>query len=100
MVQIEKFTKALSDKNRIKIFDLLIKEPLKVSDVAYELEIEENLASHHLRVMSRNGLLKSNKKGREVYYSINRTKILGLMKTLLKKQYFKDLIKETQKSIK
>ena len=100
MVQIEKFTKALSDKNRIKIFDILTKEPLKVSDVAYELEIEENLASHHLRVMSRNGLLKSNKKGREVYYSINRTKILGLMRTLLKKQYFKDLIKETQKSIK
>jgi len=100
MNQIEKITKALSDKNRIKIFDLLTKEPLKVSEVAYELDIEENLASHHLRVMSRNGILKSTKKGREVFYSINRIKLVNTLKSILKKQYVKDLIKEAQKNSK
>lgn len=100
MNQFEKISKALADKNRIKIFELLSKDTLKVSEVAYELEIEENLASHHLRVMSRNGILKSNKRGREVFYSINKNKLISLLKTLLKKQFFKDILKEAQKSSK
>lgn len=100
MQPLEKFTKAFSDKNRLKIIDLLFKEPLKVSQVAYKLDIEENLASHHLRNLSKNGILKSNKRGREVIYTINRTKLLNLTKQLVKKPYLKEIVKEALKSTK
>lgn len=100
MQPIEKFTKAFSDKNRLKIIDILFKEPLKVSQVAIKMDIEENLASHHLRTLSKSGILKSNKRGREVFYSINRNKILSLTKQIIKKQYMKDIVKEALKAAK
>ena len=98
MHALEKISKSLAEKNRLLIIDLLFKESLKVSEVAEELEIEENLASHHLRVLNKNGLVKSVKKGREVFYSINRNKFMSVIKQLLKKPYIKEMVKEAIKT--
>jgi ArsR family transcriptional regulator len=98
MQALEKISKSLAEKNRLLIIDLLFKESLKVSEVAEELEIEENLASHHLRVLNKNGLVKSVKKGREVFYSINRNKFMSVIKQLLKKPYIKEMVKEAIKN--
>lgn len=98
MNQLDKFLKTLADKNRLKIVDLLFEEPLRVSDVADILDIEENLASHHLRVLSKNGLCKSKRKGREVTYSINRNKFLTITKGLFKKAHYKEIAKEALKN--
>jgi DNA-binding transcriptional ArsR family regulator len=93
MVSIEKVAKAFSDKNRLKIMQMLIDGQMNVSDVADTLNVEENLASHHLRVLSSLGYLKSDKKGREVYYKVNETKVISLIKDLNKNPIFKDLLK-------
>jgi ArsR family transcriptional regulator len=98
MQALEKISKSLAEKNRLLIIDLLFKESLKVSEVAEELEIEENLASHHLRVLNKNGLVKSVKKGREVFYSINRNKFMSVIKQLIKKPYIKEMVKEAIKT--
>lgn len=100
MIQHEKFFKGLADKNRLRILNLIVKGSWRVSDVAYELDIEENLASHHLRTLYKAGIAKSLKKGREVYYEINITKTKGVFKTLAKKQIFKDIFKEVIKENK
>ena len=100
MNQFDKISKALADKNRLKMIEILIKEDMKVSEVADKMDIEENLASHHLRVLSKNKLLKSNKRGREVIYSINKAKLLSIFKQILKKPFFKDIINEALKSSK
>lgn len=100
MEQIEKIVKGFGDKNRIRIINLLLKDTWTVSDIAFELELEENLASHHLRTLQRNGIVKSNKKGREVYYSINKTKMTSILRLILKKPLIKDLAKEIIKTIK
>jgi len=100
MIQHEKFFKGLSDKNRLRILNLIVKGSWRVSDVAYELDIEENLASHHLRTLLRSGIAKSIKKGREVYYEINVTKTKSVFKSLSKKQVFKDIFREVIKENK
>ncbi len=100
MNQFEKVSKALADKNRLRIVEILMKDSLKVSEVADKLDIEENLASHHLRVLSKNKLLKSTKRGRGVTYSINRTKFLSIFRQLVKKPFLKDIIKEAMKTTK
>jgi len=63
-MKLEKISKALSDKNRLKIIEFLSEGQKNVSSVADKLNVEENLASHHLRVLSALGFLKSDKKGR------------------------------------
>jgi DNA-binding transcriptional ArsR family regulator len=100
MDQIEKIVKGISEKNRIRILNLLLKDTWRVSDIAFELELEENLTSHHLRTLQKNGLVKSNKKGREVYYSISKTKFTSIIKQLLKKELIKQIVKDIIKNSK
>lgn len=89
---LEKVSKAFSDKNRIKIVSFLSEGQKNVSEVADKLNVEENLASHHLRVLAALGFLKNDKKGREVFYKINDTKFISLIKDLKKNPIFKDLL--------
>lgn len=100
MDQLEKVIKGFSDKNRIRILNLLLKDSWRVSDIAFELELEENLASHHLRTLQRNGIVKSSKKGREVFYSINKSKITTILRQLLKKPLIKEIAREIIKNSK
>ncbi len=92
VMMLEKVSKALSDKNRLKIIQFLSSGQKNVSEVADRLNVEENLASHHLRVLASLGFLKNDKKGREVFYKINETKLIALIKDISKNAVFKDLL--------
>ena len=89
---LEKVSKALADKNRLKIIQYLSTGQRNVSEVADKLNVEENLASHHLRVLASLGFLKNDKKGREVYYRINETRFVALLKDLNRSKVFKDIL--------
>ncbi len=91
-MMVEKISKALSDKNRLKIMQFLSSGQKNVSEVADELNVEENLASHHLRVLAALGFLKNDKKGREVFYKINETRLIALLRDLKKNPVFKDIL--------
>ena len=65
--------KALSDKNRCKIFIALAVEPrLTVSSTAKVVDISLPLASQHLKTLLHNRLVKKEKFGPKVYYELNR----------------------------
>lgn len=94
-MRLEKLSKALSDKNRLQILEFLSDGQRNVSDVADRLNVEENLASHHLRVLASLGFLKNDKKGREVYYMLNETKIVSLLKDLSRNPKFRSILEES-----
>ncbi len=87
-------SKAMSDKNRLKILEMLSAGEQKVGVVSDKLGVEENLASHHLRVLSGLGFLKSDKRGREVFYKLNAAKIVSMLVDLQKNATFKDILKQ------
>ena len=88
----DRISKAFSDRNRLKILKFLSDGPQNVSSVADKLNVEENLASHHLRVLASIGFLKNKKKGREVFYDINETKFVSLIRDLKKNPIFKEIL--------
>ncbi len=92
-----KVSKAMSDKNRIKIMQMLSSGETNVSSVADTLNVEENLASHHLRVLASVGFLSNQKRGREVFYKLNKTRLVSLFKELSKNRIFKEIIQEALK---
>jgi len=94
-MRLEKLSKALSDKNRLQILEFLSDGQRNVSDVADRLNVEENLASHHLRVLASLGFLKNDKKGREVYYMLNETKIVSLLKDLSRNPKVRSILEES-----
>ena len=96
-MKLEKIPKALSDKNRLQILEFLSDGQRNVSDVADRLNVEENLASHHLRVLASLGFLKNDKKGREVFYMLNESKIISILRDMRRNPRFKSIIKESLK---
>ena len=99
-MKVEKISKAISDKNRIKILNYLIKGPQNVSSISEKIDIEENLASHHLRILANLYLIKGTKRGREVIYTINRSKFISIAKDLLKNEFIYLVFLETLNSKK
>jgi DNA-binding transcriptional ArsR family regulator len=91
-MMFSKVSKAFSDDNRIKILKFLSDGEKNVTQVADKLDVEENLASHHLRVLASLGFLKNDKKGREVFYRINEIRFIALIKDLKKSKVFKDIL--------
>lgn len=63
--------KALADETRLKIaYALTLKQALCVCDVSEIIGSSVATASHHLRYLKENGLAKSHREGKQMYYSL------------------------------
>jgi ArsR family transcriptional regulator, lead/cadmium/zinc/bismuth-responsive transcriptional repressor len=70
--KVAEIFKALSDQTRMKIaYALTIEDELCVCDVANIAGSSTATASHHLRLLKKQGLAKFKKKGKLVYYSLD-----------------------------
>lgn len=70
MLNIVDVCKALSDENRIKIIKMLACCDMCVCDICGNLNLSQPAVSHHLKILSDAGLLKTERKGKWIYYSI------------------------------
>ncbi|MFH1102205.1 MAG: metalloregulator ArsR/SmtB family transcription factor [Pseudomonadota bacterium] len=64
--------KILSVDKRIEIIELLKKEPTSVNALAEVLGITQSAVSQHLRVLKGAGLVKDERQGYWIYYSLNK----------------------------
>src|SRR3989339_1781579 len=64
--------KILSVDKRIEIIELLKKEPTSVNALADALRITQSAVSQHLRVLKAAGLVKDERQGYWIYYSLNK----------------------------
>lgn len=71
--------KALADETRVKILHLLSSRPLCVCDLAFLLEMSLPAVSHHLRLLKTMRLLKSQRKGKQVFYELEDDHVSGLI---------------------
>lgn len=66
------FLKIISEENRLKIICFLKNKEKCVCEIQEFLDIPQNLVSHHLKVMKNFNLIKSNKIGLNVFYSLDK----------------------------
>ena len=64
--------KILSVDKRIEIIELLKKEAMSVNSMAEVLGVTSSAVSQHLRVLKSAGLVRDERKGYWVYYSLDR----------------------------
>ena len=79
--EIAKMGKGLGNENRYRILEILMKGPRTVGEVASRVKLPQPVVSQHLTVLKGAGLVDRERKGQEVYYSVN----VGYMAKLLKK---------------
>lgn len=62
--------KALADPTRLAVIEALMKGPRHVGDLVELIGVEQSLLSHHLRVLRDIGLLRADRDGKAVLYSL------------------------------
>ncbi len=71
------FAKALADETRQQIMALCCCRQLSVSDIVNALNVSQPTVSHHLAVLKRAGLVRSERRGKQVLYTLNREQIVA-----------------------
>jgi len=72
--------RAINHDLRRAIINLLReKKELMVMDIYVKLRIEQSVASQHLAILRRAGIVKANKKGKFVFYSLDENKISTIL---------------------
>lgn len=72
--------KALNDKTRREILELLKKGDLTAGEIANQFKISKPSISHHLDLLKQAGLVQSVKEGQFIYYSLNTTVLDEIIK--------------------
>ncbi|UFU00422.1 metalloregulator ArsR/SmtB family transcription factor [Radiobacillus kanasensis] len=81
---VSKMFKVLADENRAKIAYALSQDgELCVCDIANIIGATVATASHHLRTLSKQGMVRSRKEGKLVFYSMVNPQLNMLIQTAL-----------------
>ena len=76
--------RAFADKTRQEIIMVFAtNKEICVNDIAKNFTLSRPTISHHLNLMKRAKVLNTRKDGKEVYYSINKSYIKGLLTSIL-----------------
>ena len=73
--------RALNHKLRQQIVKLLdVSKRLTVTEIYVELRLEQSVASQHLAILRRAGIVKTERDGKFIYYTIGHERISHIMK--------------------
>lgn len=75
--------KALSDPTRRKILDLLKEKDLTAGAIAEQFKMRKPSISHHLSILKQAELIRDERQGQHIVYSLNTTVFQELMKWTL-----------------
>ena len=77
---VAQILKAIADKNRVKItYALCQEDELCVCDIANIIGVTVANASHHLRTLHKQGIVKFRKEGKLAFYSLDDEHIRQIM---------------------
>ncbi len=77
--------RTLSHPSRLRIVQMLLRERYTVGELAEACEIPSHMASEHLRLMERCGLLSRDRDGRRIFYSVAEPHLAQIMKCIEKR---------------
>jgi len=59
----------MGDTSRLRIILCCLHEPISVSDIASQLGLSQSLVSHHLRLLKAARMVRSERRGKQVFYT-------------------------------
>ena len=74
--------KSLSDGNRLRILQLVARDPKSVSSIVEESGLSQPLVSHHLKELKRSLLVRVERRGPFVYYQLSDARVLDVLEVL------------------
>jgi DNA-binding transcriptional ArsR family regulator len=71
--------RTLAHPHRLRMIQMLLRGRYTVGELAQASGIPSHMASEHLRLLQRSGLLRSEKEGRKTYYQIAEPHLANIM---------------------
>ncbi len=84
LIKLSNFLELISDKNRLRIICMISSGERCVCEIYEYLNLAQNLTSYHLKVLEKNKIVASEKRGVKVFYKLNNKKIKSSIKLLNK----------------
>ena len=73
---------ALSDETRLRLLMALQAGEQNVSALCQQLKMAQPTASHHLGLLRLHGLVQTQRKGKQVFYSVDKAKFTEVRKAI------------------
>ena len=89
-----KIFKALADKTRQDILELLGEEEMNVTDICSEFHTTQPTISHHLQILKNCSLIDSRKDGKNIYYYVKHEVVSDVFGTVIQKMRIRVIRKE------
>jgi ArsR family transcriptional regulator len=80
--EIEKFGKGIGNASRYRIIEALFCGPKTVGDITKVVKLSQPAVSQHLKTLKSCGLVMDRRQGQEVFYSLDASHMLTLLKQL------------------
>ncbi|TET96523.1 MAG: ArsR family transcriptional regulator [Anaerolineales bacterium] len=74
-VNTVEFAKAIADETRQKIMGICCCELLSVNDIVAKINVAQPTVSHHLKILKTAGLVRSERRGKQVLYTLNQERM-------------------------
>jgi ArsR family transcriptional regulator, arsenate/arsenite/antimonite-responsive transcriptional repressor len=81
--EVERLFGVIGESNRIKILLLVSKREMCVCELESALKLPQPTISRHLTLLEQSGLLERNKRGRFVFYKLNNTPLVDLLRKMV-----------------
>jgi DNA-binding transcriptional ArsR family regulator len=79
---IEKFGKGIGSPPRFRILQELFKGPRTVGALVRLTKQSQSCVSQHLKTLKLSNLVKDERRGKAVYYTVNASYLIGILKKL------------------
>lgn len=66
--QLADLFRLMGDSSRLRIILTCLHDPISVSDIAEKLDLSQSLVSHHLRLLRAARIVRSERRGKQVFY--------------------------------
>ena len=80
--EINEFGKGIGNKNRYRIIQALLRGRKTVGELVTLVKLSQPAVSQHLKTLKGSGLVIDERRGQEVFYSVNAEYLLELLKNL------------------
>lgn len=80
--EMEKLGKGISNSNRYRILEVLMRGSRTVGEVAASVRLPQPAVSQNLKVLKASSLVIDERRGKEVYYSVNVAYMAKLLQKL------------------
>jgi DNA-binding transcriptional ArsR family regulator len=77
--------KAIANPHRLLIMCKLIDDEISIETLAEELGVRDAVASQHLSILRRSGIVATRREGQTIYYKIADKRVHSLIETLYRK---------------